>query len=264
MLKEMGKVPDWNTELYLLNEGERNKPIFDLLSHVPVREPGRVLDIGCGPGNSTGMLKRAFPEAELIGIDNSPNMIAKAKETNADVTWLRRDANEDISDLGSFDIVFSNSVLHWMPDHQALLPRLFRSMGSNGAIAIQIPYFLGAMYEPISALAGSAKWDGLIPDKEPATFHDVGFYYDILAAHFSAFDVWTVKHTHVLGSKGDIMDFYRPTGFKGYFDQLGTDELRDAFLADIVPIIDSAYKPQSDGKYLLRVERLFFVAQRTD
>ena len=255
-------MPDWDTTLYLLNQKERNKPIYDLISHIPMKNPKRVLDIGCGPGNSTIMLKEHFPGAEIIGIDNSPNMIGKAQETYPGITWVLKDVNEDISELGRFDVVFSNSVLHWLPDHRTLLPRLFNLLDVNGVIAVQIPYFLGAMYEPICALARSKKWDKRIRAKEPATFHDIGYYYDILSSHFSAFDTWTTKHTHVLGSKDDIMDFYKPTGLKGYLDQLDTEKIKDKFLADMMPIIDSLYKPQRDGKYLLRVERFFFVAAK--
>jgi len=257
-------MSDWNTELYLLNSEERNKPIFDLISHIPVNNPKRVLDIGCGPGNTTIMLKKRFASAEIIGIDNSPNMISKARNTHEGIIWLLRDINEDISDLGSFDIISANAVFHWLPDHSTLLPRLFSSLSLNGVFAAQIPYFLGApMYTPICELAGSEKWKKRVPEDKPATFHDIGFYYDILSSNFTTFDLWTTKHTHALGSKADIMDFYEPTGFKGYLDQLDTKESKAEFLADIMSIVDSMYSPQNDGKYLLRVERLFFIAQRT-
>ena len=254
-------MADWNTELYLLNEEGRNKAVFDLISHIPLKNPGRVLDIGCGPGNSTIMLRKTFPGAEeVIGLDSSPNMIAKAREAHGGITWLQRDINEGLSDLGRFDILFSNSVMHWLQGHAVLLPRLFELLGAGGVAAFQIPYFLGAMYEEVSALAGSEKWNRFFPVKETAVFHDIGFYYDILSSHFSVFDLWTTKHTHVLRSLTDILDFYTPTGFKGYFDQLESQELREEFAADLLLMIGGLYSPQRDGKYLLRVERFFFVA----
>ena len=255
-------MADWDTELYLLNEEGRNKAVFDLISHIPMKNPGRILDIGCGPGNSTVMLRNAFPDAEIIGLDSSPNMIGKAREAHGGITWLMRDLNGDVSDLGEFDILFSNSVMHWLQGHEVVLPRLFGLVGAGGVAAFQIPYFLGAMYEEVSALAMSEKWDRLIPVKEPAVFHDIGFYYDVLSSCFSVFDLWTTKHTHVLGSLGDILDFYTPTGFKGYFDQLDSQELREEFAADLMLMIKGLYSPQRDGKYLLRVERFFFVAKK--
>ena len=237
-------------------------PIFDLLCHIPVAAPQRILDIGCGPGNSTIFLKDRFPNAEIIGIDNSPSMIERAQKTYPGMVWMLKDANDDISDLGTFDIIFSNSVLHWLPNHNELLSRLFASLSAHGIMAVQIPYFFGTpIYEPLYDLVKSQKWDTFFSVKQPTTYHDLEFYYDILASHFSVFDIWTTKHTHVLNSRKDILDWYKPTGFKAFLDQLETEESKNDFLTDISHIIDDLYRPQKDGKYLLRFERLFFIAQ---
>ncbi|MCL1901267.1 MAG: methyltransferase domain-containing protein [Firmicutes bacterium] len=257
-------MADWNTELYLKFEEGRNKPIRDLISHIYVKSAGRVIDIGCGPGNSTILLKKVYKNANMVGIDNSPNMIQKAKQEYPEITWILKDIADDMSDLGKFDIVFSNSVLHWLPDHTKLLPRLFDLLNEDGVIAIQIPYFFGTpIYRPLYNLVESKKWDSYITVKQPTTYNDVGFYYDLLSAHFSSFDIWTTKHTHVLSSKDEIINWYKPTGFKAFLDQLKTNELKEAFLSDIHPIINDIYNEQKDGKFLLRFERLFFVAQLT-
>jgi len=257
-------MPDWNTELYLLFEDGRNKPIYDLISHIPLQNPKRIIDIGCGPGNSTIPLEKVFATAEIIGLDSSKNMIEQARKTNTGITWILRDAGEDIADLGTFDLVFSNSVLHWLPDHQKLLPRLFKLLNPEGVIAVQIPYFFGTpIYEPLYALIKSDEWNSYFPVKQPTTYHDVGFYYDLLSAYFSVFDIWTTKHTHVLNSKEDILNWYKPTGFKAFLDQLNTKEKKNGFLSDLSQIIDDLYLPQKNGKYLLRFERLFLIAQHT-
>ena len=258
-------MPDWNPELYLQFEDGRNKPIYDLIYHMPIKTPKRIIDIGCGPGNSTIQLKNQFSEAEIVGVDNSPTMIEKAQNTYPEITWLMADINENISNLGKFDVVFSNSVLHWLPDHHGLLPRLFDLLNIGGVIAVQIPYFFGTpIYEPLYKLIENEKWGNLLPAKNPTNYYDIGYYYDILSSNFSVFDIWTTKHTHVLKSKDDIIDWYKATGFKPFLDQLDSDETKTQFLADVDKIIDTLYVPQKDNKYLFKFERLFFIAKRTE
>ncbi len=258
-------MTDWNPAHYLRFEADRNKPIYDLLCHIQLARPKRILDIGCGPGNSTAALVRMFPHAEVLGIDSSPNMISNARSAYPDMRWMVFDANKDVSGLGVFDVVFSNSVLHWLPDHEKLLPRLFGLLRPNGVFAAQIPYFFGTpLYEPLYDLIKTEKWSAHFPQKVPTTYHDVGFYYDILAQHFTEFDVWTTKHTHVLNTNEDIIDWYTPTGFKAFLDQLDSDEQKEKFLSDIRAIVNRLYHPQKNGRILLRFERLFISASAPD
>lgn len=68
---------DWNSAQYTKFERERTQPSIDLINRLHI-EPKTVLDIGCGPGNSTAQLFRRFPEADILGIDSSDNMLEKA------------------------------------------------------------------------------------------------------------------------------------------------------------------------------------------
>jgi len=257
-------MSDWNPTSYLQFEEGRNKPIFDLLCHINEANPLRIIDIGCGPGNSTAPLAAKYPYSEIIGIDSSPNMINKAQSAYPEIKWMVFDANNDFSDFGLFDIVFTNSTLHWLPNHNELLPRLFALLNPNGVFAAQISYFFGTpIYEPLYSLVKTPKWDKYISIKEPTTYNDLGFYYDILSSSFSTFDIWTTTHTHVLKSKKDIIEWYKTTGIKAFTDQIVSDEMKNEFLCDASQIVDQLYSPQKDGNYLLRFERLFFVAKRT-
>ena len=123
---------DWSAADYRRFEDERTRPARDLLAQVTARVAAAV-DLGCGPGNSTELLRARFPEARLTGIDSSPDMIAAARQRLPDVRFA-------LADIASWkarapvELVFANAVLQWLPDHAALLPRLFDKGQKTGAL----------------------------------------------------------------------------------------------------------------------------------
>ncbi|MFA6697585.1 MAG: methyltransferase domain-containing protein, partial [Eubacteriales bacterium] len=130
----------WKPNLYLSFERERTQPSIDLMTRINLDKPYRIIDIGCGPGNSTNILKLRWPEAELIGLDDSEAMIQQAKEKYKDIKWVLADATGDLSSLGTFDIVFSNAAIQWMPNHPALIKNMFKLLNKGGVLAVQVPY----------------------------------------------------------------------------------------------------------------------------
>lgn len=139
---------EWNPDLYLKFEKERTQPVKDLISRIEKDNPERIIDIGCGPGNSTMELKKRWPGAFIVGIDSSENMIKKAKLDYPQLEWIVFDANEDLSPLGKFDIVFSNAAIQWMPGHKELVRKFFGMLNDDGVLAVQVP---NTEYMPIRA-----------------------------------------------------------------------------------------------------------------
>lgn len=130
-------MSDWKTNLYLSFERERTQPSIDLMTRINLDKPYRIIDIGCGPGNSTNILKLRWPEAELIGLDDSEAMIQQAKEKYKDIKWVLADATGDLSSLGTFDIVFPNAAIQWMPNHPALIKNMFKLLNKGGVLAVR-------------------------------------------------------------------------------------------------------------------------------
>jgi trans-aconitate 2-methyltransferase len=131
---------DWNPELYLKFDRERTQPSVDLVTRIDFDHPKKIIDIGCGPGNSTQILVQRWPYAEIIGVDNSPAMIERAKKDYPNQNWRMIDAGRDEIE-GNYDIFFSNATIQWIPKHSELLKRFHNLLTDKGLIAIQVPQF---------------------------------------------------------------------------------------------------------------------------
>ncbi|MCL1964058.1 MAG: methyltransferase domain-containing protein [Firmicutes bacterium] len=255
---------NWDPALYLRFESDRNKPITDLLHHIELASPKRAIDIGCGPGNSTGFVARRWPEAEVIGLDSSKAMLETARKAYPHLQWVEYDATQGLAPLGPFDLVFSNAALQWMPDQTRVVPDFFGLLSPGGVLAVQIPHNVDSpLHQAMQTLAKSQKWRGRLPKGNPIQYHPVGFYYDILAALTGAFEIWTTRYHHVLNAHEEIVEWYKGTGFRPYLDQLDTPGQAE-FLADMLAEVRPLYPAQSDGRILFTFERLFFVGTKID
>lgn len=253
---------DWNPNLYLKFEKERTQPVIDLISRIEKVSPKRVIDIGCGPGNSTRQLKNKWPHSEIIGLDNSPGMIKKAKEGLPELTWITADAASDLTHLGKFDIVLSNAAIQWIPDQQQLLPRLYSLLDDAGVLAVQVPNItdMGIKFAIQKTVEGE-KWNPYFSSGEAETFyHSPQFYYDILSRLTSEIHLWETHYYHIMDSHQSIVDWYTSTGLRPLLDKLPSEELRSAFLQDILKSVSNEYELQQDGKTLFRFRRIFFIA----
>lgn len=114
---------DWNSNQYTKFENERIQPSIDLICRINIF-PESILDIGCGPGNNTNQLSVFFPDADILGIDSSDNMLSKANKTYPNLKFRKCSVPDELDSVGNYDLIFSNACLHWIPDHETLLPKL--------------------------------------------------------------------------------------------------------------------------------------------
>ncbi|RYF06375.1 MAG: trans-aconitate 2-methyltransferase [Comamonadaceae bacterium] len=256
-------MPDWNPALYRRFEDERTRPAAELLARVPHPAPARVVDLGCGPGNSTELLVQRYPQARVTGIDNSESMLVSARERLPGVDFLLGDIAQWQPDEAP-DLIYANASLQWVGGHEELFPRLFASLAPGGVLAVQMP---DNRDEPTHRLmrevACLAPWREPIgdADKLRTDLFGIGTYYDWLAPRASHVDVWHTVYQHVMPSARAIVDWVRSTGLRPFVDPL-PEALKASYLAEYESRIDQAYAVRSDSSRLLAFPRLFIVARR--
>jgi len=257
-------MPDWNPDLYLEFERERTQPSIDLTMKIMLDQPRRIIDLGCGPGNSTKVLKARWPQAEIAGLDSSKTMIAEARAKDPAIEWICADASSDLSRLGSFDLIFSNAALQWMPNHERLLQNLFNMLNTGGVLAVQVPATARMPVRiELGKLAGSDKWKGRFTGLNPGvSIHGPEFYYDIVCGLSAEVEVWETRYFHVMNTHAAIVQWYSSTGMRPYLDCLQEDGLRAEFQTDLEHALKDVYPLQADGKILFPFTRIFFTIKK--
>ena len=252
----------WSPSLYSKFEDDRTRPVRDLVAAIP-GSPSLMVDIGCGPGNSTEVLAQRFPEAEVSGIDSSPDMVAAARERMPSVRFEVADVASWRPE-GRYDVILSNAVLQWLPDHAGLLPRLAGFLGEGGSLAVQMPANLDEpAYVAMRAVADAPEWREKLARAggkrgEMAT---ADLYYRMLKPHCHRVDLWRTTYYHVLAGADAIVEWFKGSGLRPYLAALDPAE-RDEFLRRYRAEIARAYPALEDGSALLPFPRLFFVATR--
>jgi trans-aconitate 2-methyltransferase len=259
-------MPNWNADQYLKFAAERTQPARDLLARIVVDRPKQVIDLGCGPGNSTALLAQRWPTASISGLDNSTSMIQAAQRDHPRLNWMAGDISKWALEAQSmFEVVFSNAALQWVPDHPTLFRALFAHVASDGALAIQVPMNLDApAHEMMRQLASTPAWASLLPRGGVREWHvhDAGFYYDLLSPLAGRIELWETEYLHVLEEAAAIVEWYKGMGLRPFLEALQTDEDRQNFLADYSDRITDAYPARDDGRVLFPFRRFFLIAYR--
>ena len=257
----MESLADWQPEQYLRFRDERTQPTVDLARRIDAPPPRRVLDVGCGPGNSTAVLRALWPEAEIIGLDSSESMLEKARKISSDITWVRRDASLDMRDLGTFDVIFSNAAFQWIPGTEELIPRLFDMLSPAGVMAVQAPYVRELpVYAAAGRLTALPEWEPYFAEPVIYPLHrPCRFYYDILCGLEGHISMWQTDYIHIMNSCEDIVEWYKGSGLRPFLGRLPDDDTRRDFLAAYTEQVRQAYPVERDGKVLLPFTRGFFL-----
>jgi trans-aconitate 2-methyltransferase len=256
-------LSDWSARQYLKFADERTRAARDLLAQVPLAEPRLIYDLGCGPGNSTALLAEAYPDAEIIGVDNSHDMLSAARAALPDRQFIEGDLSIWRTDRRA-DLVFANAVFQWVPGHVGVLREFVEDMKEGGVLAVQMPYNLD---QPSHVLmretAAEGAWKTKLADAAKARdiLPSAMAYYETLKPVATRMDIWETDYYHPLDGAPAIMEWLKGTGLRPFLDPLDAGE-KAAFLSVYEKKIAAAYPRAGDGKSLLRFPRLFIVAQR--
>jgi len=252
----------WNPGQYLKFGGERLRPAHDLLARVLLEAPRTIADLGCGTGTVTALIRERWPQARITGVDNSPQMLERARAALPDVVWEAADLSQ-WTPAGPIDVIISNAALHWLDDHAALFPRLISHLAKGGVLAVQMP----AQHTAPSHLVGydlaeSARYrhtlEGMVrrrPVLDPVA------YYDILRPHIRSLDLWSVEYVQMLTGDNPVAEFTKGSFVGVWLAALASDDARD-FEAEYRARIAAAYPKRQDGVTLFPFRRFFIVACR--
>ena len=254
---------DWDPTLYLKFRAERTQPSKDLVARIEVDNPQDIIDIGCGPGNSTRVLRERWPKARIVGLDRSEAMLEEAREGYPQGEWVRGDAS-DLEKGRGYDVVFSNAVIQWVPDHRRLIPSMMAMVKEGGALAVQIP---SVKYAPLHHLMVELGRDERYRDHtrgcdELLEFHDADIYYDLLSPTSRRMEMWETIYYHELRDHEDLIEWYRATGMKPYLESIPDEPTKRAFAQDLLALARRTFPKQGNGRVIYPFRRLFFIAYR--
>ena len=251
----------WSSKQYSKFENERNRPIHDLLNNIPISNVKTAIDIGCGPGNSTEILRDKFPDAKIKGMDSSEDMIAASRKRMPDVSFEVADI-DNWQDNGPYDLILANASLQWVPDHETLFPALISKLNPGGCLAVQVPdNFNEPAHRLMRETAEDGPWSGkLAAATKRLTREPAEWYYKTLRQKVAVLDIWRTTYHHPLaGGPAAIVEWFKGTGLRPFIDPLNEQE-REDFLTRYEAAIAKAYPTYADGSVLLPFPRLFIVA----
>jgi trans-aconitate 2-methyltransferase len=253
----------WDPSQYARFAEERARPFHDLIARVPLREARLVVDLGCGSGELTRRLLERCPDARVIGLDHSPEMLTAARRLprHTRLSFVHGDI-ADWRSAASPDVVIANASLHWVHDHARLIEQLVAMLAPKGILAVQMPYNheepCHVLYE---LLRGAARWRALLGDPLPQYGTEAAsWYFEQLTARSCDVDLWETIYHHRLSGPQAVVEWVKSTLLSPTLQKLEGDRRRE-FLDEYRALIGDAY-PETGFATLLRYRRLFFVAQR--
>jgi len=253
----------WDPQQYVRYSSERGRPFFDLISQIGAASPASVVDLGCGPGSLTATLAERWPDASVVGMDSSPEMIASASEHASDRVSFAVSEASTFSAAG-VDVVVSNALLQWVPDHVPLLQRWAGELPSGGWLAFQVPSnFGGESHVLMREVAATARWHAVLGSvlRHGDAVASPAEYLDALASVGLVVNAWQTEYLHVLAGDDPVLEWVRGTGLRPVLSLLNEAEQAE-FEATYGAALRSAYPRRPYGT-VFPFLRTFVVAQKT-
>ncbi len=252
----------WNPTQYLAFADQRTRPARELLARIALGRPSGIVDLGCGPGNSTQALRDRWTDADILGVDNSPQMLSRAKTDCPNARWLEADLTS-WRPTSPVDLIYSNATLQWLDGHARLFPALMSHVAEAGALAVQMPHnFDAPSHRLLREVALGGAWASrLAPILREEPVGDPDFYYDLLAPMSRTVDIWQTDYLQVMEGENPVLDWIKGTVLVPLLTALDASG-QEAYLAALALKLRTAYPRRNDGKTLFSFRRLFIIAYR--
>ncbi len=252
----------WDPNQYERFRAERSRPFFDLLERIPDKSYKSIADLGCGTGDLTAALADHWPEARVLGVDSSEEMLKKAQEfaegdriqfTPGDIATWKPAAPQDL--------IVSNATFQWLPDAAALIRQVKGYLAPRGVLAVQMPdnsaspsqillRELEAAGPWTEKLKGRVRQDAVLPLPK---------WLELLWAAGLHVDAWETVYLHVLDGDEAVLEWMKGTTLRPVLKALEGAE-RDEFLARYREKLAAAYPRTAQGT-VFPFRRLFFIAR---
>lgn len=255
----------WDVARYARFALERSRPFHDLVARVPEKPFSRIADLGCGTGELTRTLLDRWPRALVWGVDDSEEMLARARSTPAP-PGLRFVLDDLAAWLppAPLDLIVSNAAIHWVPDHSRLLERLARLLAPGGTLAVQVPNNREEpAYRIVDDLLADPPWRDRLPGTcNRSSVESPSFYEQRLMELGLKAEVWETIYRHRLPGPRAILEWLEGSTLRPVVSALVSADAA-AFLAALADRIAQAYPPAPAG-VVFPFRRLFFVATREE
>ncbi|MFQ6571928.1 methyltransferase domain-containing protein [Pseudomonas sp. UM16] len=256
----------WDPKSYLQFARLRERPVLELLEHLPEQSPECIYDLGCGTGIATRLLAERWPRAELFGIDSSVEMLEQALALPIKVNWLNVDVSQWQAQKPA-NLLFAAAVLHFIEDHERLLPRLLAQLQAGGCLAVHMPNWSDApwyqlMLRALSEPGPNGQPLGTLALRKFMASRNVlslDSYYRLLAPLTRELDIWETEHLQVVEGDSPIFDWVKVSALRPVLSALDDGE-RQAFLDKYLKLLHNHYPPEDDGRTLFPFKRIFIIA----
>lgn len=254
----------WDPNQYARFSAQRSRPFFDLFAQVEKCTPASVVDLGCGSGQLTRFFARRWPDAQVLGIDASAEMLEMAWGYAIPGRLIFQQCDlTDWTPEHPIDLIFSNAVLHWVADHQALIPQLAAHVSRRGTLAFQVPNnYTAPSHQILTRVARSSRWKDILGDLvDIRHVLPIHWYVRTLTRLEFAVDAWETEYIQILSGERPVLEWLKGTTLRPLLQRLESSGLQEDFLDELGHELEQAY-PQEETGTLFPFRRIFVVAYR--
>lgn len=253
----------WDPGQYHKFGDHRLRPALELFERAMLalggREPRQVYDLGCGAGEIARIMAERWPEARVVGLDSSAEMLKKAEAAGASrVEWLEADVATWEAEPKA-DLLYSNAMFQWVDGHPSVFPRMMDQLAPGGVMAVQMPLSFG---QTSHMLLRETLEDFGTPELRKSVarkwVEDADWYYDLLKPQAAFLDIWEVRYLQVLQGDDPVLEWVKGSALRPVLTALGPEEA-DRFLAAYGAALRTAYPKRAGGETLFPFHRLFLV-----